>query len=178
MRGLTSVFEMGTGVAPALGTVGKPGFLELRSVSPHCARRFCGACSSELHTAVLAAESLSGPKGDASTQSPERARPYRLRSPSARCAHRFRGACARVVKSHGRLVPVSFTRCRASTSGLSTSSSRTALQGTEVPGRSHLGRGFPLRCFQRLSLPHLATRQCRWRDNRYTIGPSIPVLSY
>ena len=23
-----------------------------------------------------------------------------------------------------------------------------------------------------------ATRRCRWRDNRYTGGPSIPVLSY
>jgi len=83
-----------------------------------------------------------------------------------------------VVKPHGRLVPVSSAHCCASTSGLSTSSSRTALQETEVSGRSHLGVGFPLRCFQRLSHPDLATRQCRWRDNRYTIGPSIPVLSY
>ena len=23
-----------------------------------------------------------------------------------------------------------------------------------------------------------ATRRCRWRDNRYTGGPSVPVLSY
>ena len=37
---------------------------------------------------------------------------------------------------------------------------------------------FPLRCFQRLSRPHIATRQCRWRDNRSTRGASIPVLSY
>ena len=37
---------------------------------------------------------------------------------------------------------------------------------------------FPLRCFQRLSRPHVATRQCRWRDNRSTRGASIPVLSY
>jgi len=83
-----------------------------------------------------------------------------------------------VVKPHGRLVPVSFTHCCASTSGLSTSWSRTALQGTEVPGRSHLGAGFPLRCFQRLSLPNLATRRCGWRHNRNTRGSSIPVLSY
>ena len=58
------------------------------------------------------------------------------------------------------------------------SSSRTALQGTEVPGRSHLGVGFPLRCFQRLSHRHLATRRCSWRNNRYTRGASVPVLSY
>jgi hypothetical protein len=38
--------------------------------------------------------------------------------------------------------------------------------------------GFPLRCFQRLSRPHLATRRCGRRHNRYTRGASIPVLSY
>ncbi len=26
--------------------------------------------------------------------------------------------------------------------------------------------GFPLRCFQRLSVPNLATRRCPWRDSR------------
>jgi len=38
--------------------------------------------------------------------------------------------------------------------------------------------GFPLRCLQRLSRPHLATRHCGWRHNRSTRGASIPVLSY
>jgi hypothetical protein len=42
----------------------------------------------------------------------------------------------------------------------------------------HLGVGFPLRCFQRLSVPDLATRQCHWRDSRQTRGQFIPVLSY
>ena len=45
-------------------------------------------------------------------------------------------------------------------------------------GRPRLEGGFPLRCLQRLSRPHLATRRCRWRDNRCTRGASIPVLSY
>ena len=45
-------------------------------------------------------------------------------------------------------------------------------------GITHLEEGFPLRCFQWLSLPDIATRQCHWRDNRYTRGPSILVLSY
>ena len=45
-------------------------------------------------------------------------------------------------------------------------------------GKSHLEVGFTLRCFQRLSLPDLATQLCHWRDNWYTIGLSIPVLSY
>ena len=44
-----------------------------------------------------------------------------------------------------------------------------------IPG---FGVSFPLRCFQRLSVPDLATRQCRWRDNRHTRGPSTLVLSY
>ena len=45
-------------------------------------------------------------------------------------------------------------------------------------GRPGFEVGFPLRCFQRLSRPHIATRPCHWRDNRCTRGASIPVLSY
>jgi len=45
-------------------------------------------------------------------------------------------------------------------------------------GRPGFEVGFPLRCLQRLSRPHIATRRCRWRDNRCTRGASIPVLSY
>ncbi len=82
------------------------------------------------------------------------------------------------VKPHEQLVLVSLTHCCASTPSLSTSWSRTTLQGGQAPGRSHLETSFPLRCFQRLSLPHLATRRCHWRDNRYTRGVSTPVLSY
>src|SRR5215471_19212262 len=37
---------------------------------------------------------------------------------------------------------------------------------------------FPLRCFQRLSRPYLATRLCGWRHNRSTRGTFFPVLSY
>ena len=82
------------------------------------------------------------------------------------------------VKPHEQLVLVSLTHYCASTPSLSTSWSRTTLQGAQGPGRSHLETSFPLRCFQRLSLPHIATRRCRWRDNRYTRGTSTPVLSY
>jgi hypothetical protein len=48
----------------------------------------------------------------------------------------------------------------------------------QTVGISHLEVGFPLRCFQRLSHPNLATQLCRWHDNWNTIGSSIPVLSY
>ena len=45
-------------------------------------------------------------------------------------------------------------------------------------GSSRFEVGFPLRCFQRLSRPHVATLHCPWQDNRSTSGASIPVLSY
>jgi len=50
--------------------------------------------------------------------------------------------------------------------------------GTLRCGRPDLGAGFPLRCFQRLSLPDLATLRCPGRDNRSTSGRSTSVLSY
>ena len=77
------------------------------------------------------------------------------------------------VKSIEQLVQVSYTYYYASTPCLSTWSSSTALKG-------ELGfeGGFPLRCFQRLSCPYLATLLCHWRDNRSTRDTSIPVLSY
>ena len=43
--------------------------------------------------------------------------------------------------------------------------------------KAHLEEGFPLRCFQRFSLPNVATRLCLV-DNRHTRGWSTPVLSY
>ena len=77
----------------------------------------------------------------------------------------------------GLLVPASCMHCCTSTSGLSTLWSARGLTLFQ-DGRSYLKGGFTLRCFQRLSRPYIAARQCRWHDNRYTIGMSIPVLSY
>ena len=73
------------------------------------------------------------------------------------------------------LVSVSFIHCCMSTSDLSPRS----LQGVLLlsNGISLLEGGFTLRCLQRLSLPDLATLPCTWRCNRYTSGPSTPVLS-
>ena len=82
-----------------------------------------------------------------------------------------------MTKPFGQLVLVSFTHCCASTPSLSTWSSSRALIISKME-RSHLGRSFPLRCFQRLSRPHIATGQCHWRDNPNTRGASTPVLSY
>src|SRR3712207_6171044 len=47
-----------------------------------------------------------------------------------------------------------------------------------VGERPHLEAGFPLRCFQRLSLPNVAHQQGTWRYNWHTRGSSVPVLSY
>src|SRR5438309_350877 len=96
----------------------------------------------------------------------------RAKRPNRRSAHGYR------VKPHGQLVRVSSKPYGSCTSRLSTSWSRTTLQGGRAPGKSHLEASFPLRCFQRLSLPHIATRRCHWRDNRYTRDASTPVLSY
>ena len=43
---------------------------------------------------------------------------------------------------------------------------------------SYLEVGFPLRCFQRLSLPNIATLRCSWQNSRYTRGQFNSVLSY
>jgi hypothetical protein len=79
----------------------------------------------------------------------------------------------RVVKPIGWLVRVGYTHCWASTSRLSTWWSTRSLMG--MPG---FGVGFPLRCFQRLSVPNIATGRCRERDNPYTRGSSDLILSY
>ena len=110
---------------------------------------------------------------------------------SFRChkAQRFAIACSLLfelsnklygyrIKPYEQLVSVSLTSHNASTPDLSTSWSRTTLQGGLASGKTYLQAGFPLRCFQRLSLPDIATRQCDWHHNRYTSGPSTPVLSY
>jgi len=54
-------------------------------------------------------------------------------------------------------------------------------QGSLVLKRTtkpHLEGGFPLRCFQRLSLPNVATLRWPKRANRITRGWSNLVLSY
>ena len=43
---------------------------------------------------------------------------------------------------------------------------------------AYLKGGFPLRCFQRLSRPYIATLRHPWQDDRYTRGTFTPVLSY
>src|SRR5574343_1828926 len=82
------------------------------------------------------------------------------------------------IKPYGQLVSVSLTQYCASTPDLSTSWSSTTLQGVQYSCKSYVKASFTLRCFQRLSLPNIATRRYDWRHNRYTRGSSTPVLSY
>ena len=77
----------------------------------------------------------------------------------------------------GRFVSVSYIPCGTSTPDRSTLSSTGGLTLLRDE-RSHLRAGFTLRCFQRFSVPNVATQLYPWRDNWYTIGSSTPVLSY
>ncbi len=77
------------------------------------------------------------------------------------------------IKPIERLVLVSFKTYASSTPSLSTWWSTTALIA-----KTSFEVGFPLRCFQRLSRPYIATQRCSRRHNWYTRGTSIPVLSY
>ena len=75
-----------------------------------------------------------------------------------------------------RLVSSSSKRYRSFTDDLSPGSLPGVLllsNGTLI-----LEVGFTLRCLQRLSHPHFASLLCRWHDNSCTSDASTPVLSY
>ncbi len=100
-------------------------------------------------------------------------KPERAPATFRRISPQQRTQIMRAIKPIERLVPVSSTRHRAYTPGLSTWSSSTALIGS-----TRFEVGFPLRCLQRLSRPYIAMLHCGWRHNSSTRGTSIPVLSY
>ena len=102
-------------------------------------------------------------------------RPLRLPFPFFQASARLSGRC--MAKTLGSLVQVRSAPRSASTPCLSTSSSLTVLTDS-WSGKTHLRARFPLRCFQRLSIPNVATGQCHWHDNPYTSGSFTPVLSY
>jgi hypothetical protein len=83
-----------------------------------------------------------------------------------------------------RLLPDRIEACRAISTGQLNALPRLHLRPIDVvvfhgpQGRPGFEGGFPLRCLQRLSCPHIATLHCRGRDNRSTSGASTPVLSY
>ena len=98
--------------------------------------------------------------------------PLRPYSRSNQLQHLFCGQAARPI-STGKLNTLLCVHTRPINLVVYEGSS-----GSRSCGISNLGVGFPLRCFQRLSFPNVATQLCRWRDNWTTIGSSIPVLSY
>ncbi len=83
-----------------------------------------------------------------------------------------------------RLLPDRIEACRAISTGQLNALPRLHLRPIDVVvfhgprGRPGFEGGFPLRCLQRLSCPHIATLHCRWHDNRSTSGAFTPVLSY
>ncbi len=190
-RGLTAVFGMGTGVSPALlsPTIGRSregAWLETHHGPPLAplalVREVQGVLPSRVHLRSVAP---TGPLRSGGPLPPSlRARPcpglsFLVLRPAFWCVllpecQTGRGAgqasrgisTARLhVSPRFHLPPINVVVSYAPSEGLH-------------PGSAHLGVGFPLRCFQRLSRPDVATRRCRWRDNRYTSGRSVPVLSY
>ena len=97
-----------------------------------------------------------------------------MQSPSNSLEVFFELFCSRLhgyrIKLHEQLVLVSSTPHSACTSNLSTSWSRTTLQGGQASGKTNLQASFPLRCFQRLSLPNVANQPRHWRDDWHTSG--------
>ena len=81
--------------------------------------------------------------------------------------------CTAWRKAFGQLVLLDWAHCCVYICSLSTSWSTTTLMR-----KSNLVVGFALRCFQRLSRPDADTQRCSWRNNWYTGGRSITVLSY
>ena len=81
-------------------------------------------------------------------------------------------------------LPDRIEACRAISTGQLNALLRLYLRPIDVvvchgpQGRPGFEGGFPLRCLQRLSCPHIATLHCRWHDNRSTSGAFTPVLSY
>ena len=81
-------------------------------------------------------------------------------------------------------LPDRIEACRAISTGQLNALPRLHLRPIDVvvfhgpQGRPGFEGGFPLRCLQRLSCPHIATLHCRWHDNRSTSGAFTPVLSY
>ena len=97
---------------------------------------------------------------------------------SENCTYILSYSCISIIgQALDLLVSVSLICYHTYTPDLSTSCSSRGLTSLRY-GKSHLEVGFTLRCFQRLSLPDLATQLCSWRNNWYTRGQSIPVLSY
>ena len=83
-----------------------------------------------------------------------------------------------------RLLPDRIEACRAISTGQLNALPRLYLRPIDVvvchgpQGRPGFEGGFPLRCLQRLSRPHIATLHCGWRHNSSTSGAFTPVLSY
>ena len=160
LQGLTAVFGMGTGVAPALQSPAMLG-LPRRSRGDQTSKnnergsdRDANQASISCRSKVLCGE---GPHCVLHTADP----PDR----SSQAARAIRTAALGVG-------------CPTSTGGLLTGWSPPALQEARSLGSVHLGACFPLRCVQRLSQPFIATRRCPWQDSRDTSGMSDPVLSY
>ena len=153
LKGLTSVFGMGTGGTPSP----LPPEISFQGSVPFSVLRFL-PLGSPLPPASVSLRTLT-------TAQTLGLLPY------ARLVSVF-------LKSSPRPISISKLPCyHAYTADLSPGS----LPGVLLvynDGSSYLKVGFTLRCLQRLSHPHFASLLCPWQNNSCTSGASIPVLSY
>ena len=123
---------------------------------------------------------LPGPRQPSVARLDERIRTHRAASP---CSYRLRAQKAdesQVLRQAVRsLGPRSCACYQASTRGLSTRSSPWDLDAlSQERGKTHLGGGFALRCFQRFSFLDVAFQPWGGHPNWRTSGRAISVLSY
>ena len=166
LKGLTSVFGMGTGGTPSplSPEIGWRLLFLLRALFALCTFCLLGFLCGALRFAH-----------------PQNLIPLRFRvhrvSPGASQLSLLRAAFA-FLRSSPR--PISIDKLShhcVYTVNLSTLSSARGLTSL-CCGILFLEGGFTLRCLQRLSRPYFASLLCRWHDNSCTRGTSIPVLSY
>ncbi len=143
------MFGMGTGVAPALWTVGKT-----------TTESFCSMNAVSTPEKLWTREQRSSPNPGAFCR--PRAEKEHGRGQAARPIST--GKLHTLLRFHTR--PINLVVFKEST---------VSPKGEEI---SCFRVGFPLRCFQRLSFPNIATWQCNWHHNQHTRGLSTPVLSY
>ena len=161
LRGLTSVFGMGTGGALLLSSP------ESFSAALCFARMLLLLTARSLRAGFRLAPSKPH-SGKLTCNCPQYSLlEYRFRLLAF--AYRFRSSCRPI--SIGKLPD-----CSAFTADLSPD----RLSGVFVLAYWNLllEVGFTLRCLQRLSAPHFASQLCRWHDNCCTRDASTPVLSY
>ena len=182
LKGLTSVFGMGTGGTPSLLSP------EIVSLSGLQVSKHLPKVTSALPLRYSSRFALPG-----FSLLPLRfcRRSFLLRAACSFVSYSYRSAGRTLTTAHYEDLSFSFFlpwSLKTSARPISNDNLHTLLRFQRRPiyllvfqgshGNLILVVGFTLRCFQRLSRPYFASQLCPWQDNCCTSGTSIPVLSY